>query len=246
MVRGEEKQFEVTVERLTEYTKNIKVSLLYFIQRIENEGENMDWPQVLDCFTSICGQINTLMRFARENKSQFIENRVVLPLLLSPDRDEELVKLTEGRVQVVNHEMVPDYLRTKPDPEIEESEKALQIKSNSISSEVAVKQINANAKLIDNTINAIKANSLRADNEMSRQAIKPSYNNSDTNELIMTVSNGKGLRMGMTHPRGMQMAQGSDSLLGQKSHDQMVQQQQIAQKMNAKAPELKTNIKAGP
>lgn len=241
MVRGEEKQFESTIDRLIEYAKNIKISLLFFLQRIETEGDNMDWSAVLDSFTSICGQMNTLMRFTRENKSQFIENRVVLPLLLSPDCDEELAKLTEGRVQMVNHEMVPDYLRTKPDPEIEEFEKALQTKSNSISPDAAVKQINAMNKLVDNTINSIRANSARADNEMSRQAIKPSFNNSDTNELIMVISNGKGLRMGPGH-RGVQMG---DSLAGQKSHDHMLQQQ-LTQKQNVKAPELKTNIKAGP
>lgn len=247
MVRGEEKQFEVTIERLLEYTKNIKISLLYFITRIEQEGEAMDWPQVLDSFTSICGQINTLMRFTREHKSQFIENRVVLPLLLSPDRDDELAKLTEGRVQIVNHEMVPDYLRTKPDPEIEEFEKLLQQKSNNITSDAATKQINAMNKLVENTINSIKTNSARIDSEMSRQTMKQSFVNNDTNELIMAVSNGKGLRMGLASGpnRGLSGSQGSDSLLGPKSHDQMLQQQ-LSQKQNVKAPELKTNIKPGP
>lgn len=246
MVRGEEKQFEVTIERLIEYTKNIKISLLYFIQRIENEGINMEWPQVLDSFTSICGQINTLMRYTREHRSNFIENRAVLPLLLTPERDEELAKLTEGRVQVVNHEMVPDYLRTKPDPEIEELEKALQLKANTISSDAAIKLINAMNKLIDNTINSIKTNSARADNEMSRQAnMKPSFNNIETNELILAINNGKGLRMGPGMHRGAPAMQANESMLAQKSHDHMIQQQMV-QKQNVKAPELKTNIKAGP
>lgn len=242
MVRKEDEQFNGTIDRLIEYTKTIRVSLILLIQRIETEDVNIDWPQVLDSFTSICGQMNTLMRFARENKSQFIENRVVLPLMLSPTPDPELAKLTEGRVQLVNAEMVPDYLRTKPDPEIEEFERSLQTKSNTISPDAAVKQINAMTKLVDNTINAIKMNSARADIEMGKQAMKPSFNVNDTNELLLATSSGKGLRI--MH-RGMQMSQSSDSLLGQKSHDQIGSQQQMAQK-NVKAPELKTNIRAGP
>lgn len=243
MVRGEEKQFEITIDRLLEYTKNIKVSLLYFIARIEQDSESIDWPQVLDSFTTICGQINTLMRFTRENRSQFIENRVVLPLLLSPDRDEELAKLTEGRVQLVNHEMVPDYLRTKPDPEIEEFEKNLQIKASTITPDAAVKQINAMNKLVDNTINTIRANSARADSEMSRQSVKPSFHNNDTNELIMAISNGKSLRM--SHRMTNQLGPTNESMLGQKPHEHLPPQS-VQQKPNVKAPELKTNIKTGP
>lgn len=188
----EMEQFEVTIDRLLEYTKHIKVSLLHFLQKIESRGD-MNWPEVLDSFTSICGQINTLMRFTRENRSQLIENRVVLPLHLSPDRDEELVRLTEGRVQMVNHEMVPGYLRTKPDPEIEELEKTLQSKSINITPEAAIKQINATTKLIEATINTIKTYSVKAYRD---QQIRPSFNVGETHELVLAISQGKGLRMG--------------------------------------------------
>lgn len=234
MVRGEDKQFEATIDHLIDYAKTIKVSLVYFIQRIENEGHNMPWPQVLDSFTSICGQINTLMRFTRENRAQFIENRVVLPLLLSQDIDEDLAKLTEGRVQLVNHEMVPDYLRTKPDLEIEEYEKNLVAKCSTITPENAVKQVSAMTKLVDNIVNTIRANSARADTEMSKQAMKTSYNNTDTHELVLAVSNGKGLKNVVISHRSMPA---NDSLLSSKTADN---------KQNIKAPELKTSIKTGP
>jgi mediator of RNA polymerase II transcription subunit 8 len=239
MVRGEEKQFEITIDRLLEYTKNVKVSLEYFVHKIEMEGDKVDWPQVLDSFTSICGQINTLMRFARENRSQYIENRVVLPLLLTPDRDEELAKLTENRVHMVNHDMVPGYLRTKPDPEIEELDKSLQAKASTISSDAAVKQINATTKLVDHIINNIKVNSTRADTEMARQAMKPSHETSETNSLIMAISTGRGL--GINQYRGMPM---EPSAVPSKA--ETTARQQGGQKQNVKAPELKTNIKAGP
>lgn len=49
-----------------------------------------------------------------------LRNLTVLPLLLSPERDEALLRLTEGRISVFSHDMVPDYLRTKPEPTAEQ------------------------------------------------------------------------------------------------------------------------------
>lgn len=48
-----------------------------------------------------------------------LRNLTVLPLLLSQERDETLLQLTEGRIPVFAHDMVPDYLRTKPEPTAE-------------------------------------------------------------------------------------------------------------------------------
>lgn len=49
-----------------------------------------------------------------------LRNLTVLPLQLSPERDEILLKLTEGRIPVFSHDLVPDYLRTKPVPTAEQ------------------------------------------------------------------------------------------------------------------------------
>lgn len=46
-------------------------------------------------------------------------------------------KLTEQRVPVFSHEIVPDHLRTKPDPEVEEQEKQLSTEAARIGPEVA-------------------------------------------------------------------------------------------------------------
>lgn len=40
-----------------------------------------------------------------------------LPLSLSADRDDELARLTDQRVGTFSHDLVPHYLRTKPEPE---------------------------------------------------------------------------------------------------------------------------------
>ena len=48
-----------------------------------------------------------------------------------------LQKLTEQRVPVFSHEIVPDHLRTKPDPEVEELEKQLSAEAARLGPEAA-------------------------------------------------------------------------------------------------------------
>lgn len=122
-------------------------------------------PSVLDNFALLSGQLNTINKLLKNEKTPSFRNQVIIPLLLSPDRDEDLAvsvkapdwrvceqslwpvhsplllvppqKLTEQRVPVFSHEIVPDYLRTKPDPEVEEQEKQLSVEAARIGPEVA-------------------------------------------------------------------------------------------------------------
>ena len=52
-------------------------------------------------------------------------------------------KLTEGRVVMFNHEVVPDYLRTKPEPEVEEKSQQLTTKANQITQDLAQVKLHA-------------------------------------------------------------------------------------------------------
>lgn len=60
-----------------------------------------------------------------------------------------LQKITEQRVPVFSHEIVPDHLRTKPDPEVEEQEKHLSAEAARIGPEVA--QVNKHMSLLYRT-----------------------------------------------------------------------------------------------
>ena len=44
---------------------------------------------------------------------------------MNPDRDETVLRLTEGRVPCINHE-ITDYFRTKPDPEVAATEQKME------------------------------------------------------------------------------------------------------------------------
>ena len=64
-------------------------------------------------------QLTSLSKLLSHDKSPPLRNLTVLPLHLTPDRDEELLRLSEGRVPTFSHDLVPDYLRTKPEPDVE-------------------------------------------------------------------------------------------------------------------------------
>lgn len=54
------------------------------------------------------------------DKAPNLRNLTVLPLLLSPEKDDDLMRMTEGRITTFAHDLVPNYLRTKPEPQAEQ------------------------------------------------------------------------------------------------------------------------------
>ncbi|CAL1295557.1 unnamed protein product [Larinioides sclopetarius] len=84
----EEKALDMVVEALINRCQDLKNIISSFIMKLENE--NLSWPHVLDNFALISGQVNTVLKILRNEKSPALRNRVLLPLLLNPDRDEEL------------------------------------------------------------------------------------------------------------------------------------------------------------
>ncbi|KAM8887988.1 mediator of RNA polymerase II transcription subunit 8 isoform 1-T1 [Synchiropus picturatus] len=190
----EEKQLEASVESLISRVAHVKNALLSFIFKLENEYERLTWPSVLDSFALLSGQLNTINKLLKNEKTPSFRNQVIIPLLLSQDRDEDLAKLTEKRVPVFSHEIVPDYLRTKPDPEVEEQEKQLSAEAARIGPDVAQKQIQTLNKLCSNLLE--KLNNPRDDRDAESAALrqnKPSFNPADTNALVGAVAFGKGL-----------------------------------------------------
>lgn len=65
-------------------------------------------------------QLTGLSKILANELSPPLRNVTVLPLQLSQERDEAIFHLTEGRIPVFAHDLVPDYLRTKPEPTAEQ------------------------------------------------------------------------------------------------------------------------------
>ncbi|RWS20807.1 mediator of RNA polymerase II transcription subunit 8-B-like protein [Leptotrombidium deliense] len=191
----EEKVLDTAIDALISRCQDLKTSIASFILKLEVEGENVKWPSVLDSFALISGQISNLMKVLRNEKTPSLRNRVLLPLTLCPDRDEELAKLTDNRVQAFNHEMVPDYLRTKPEPEVEAKDQQLILRATQITPDAGQKQITSINKIVNNILEIVK--SAKEDWEsdsLQKASAAQSSNIGDTHTLIAAVSLGKGLK----------------------------------------------------
>lgn len=103
-MQREDVALESTIEALISHLTTVKSSLTEALVKIEHDP-NINWPTVLDTFGLLSGQLNSLLRVFKSEKAPPLRNRVCLPLLLSPERDEALAKLTEGRVPAFSHQV---------------------------------------------------------------------------------------------------------------------------------------------
>lgn len=128
-----------------------------------------------------------------------LRNFTVLPLLLSPEHDENLWKLTEGRIGVFSHDMVPDYLRTKPDPAAEQRMLQHEQKANSLNVETAAKQVAQYAKVVAHVFDMVsKAREEWEVEASARTGVQQTSSLADTQALVSAVGMGKGLKGTMT------------------------------------------------
>ncbi|XP_002730817.1 mediator of RNA polymerase II transcription subunit 8-like [Saccoglossus kowalevskii] len=197
-MQNQEKALELSLEAMISRVQDLKNSITQFIMKLEHEHETLDWPSVLDSFAIISSQINTLNKVLKSEKTPPLRNFILLPLVLAPERDEDLEKLTEGRVPAFNHEVVPNYLRTKAEPDIEEKEQQLMTQASQLTPEMIQQQI-TNCNRLANKVIEIVGNA-RDEWDVDDSGIRgmSGINTSqpaDTNALITAVSFGKGLKI---------------------------------------------------
>lgn len=124
-----------------------------------------------------------------------LRNLTILPVVLSPERDENLLRLTEGRIAIFSHDLVPDYLRTKPEPIAEQRMLTHEQKANSLIAETALKQVAQYTKVVSHVYEMI--NKAREEWEVessSRSNVQQTSSLADTHALVAAVGMGKGLK----------------------------------------------------
>ncbi|XP_053983174.1 mediator of RNA polymerase II transcription subunit 8 isoform X2 [Hylaeus anthracinus] len=241
-MQREEKQLDSALEAIIMRINDLKTAIAAMIFKLEHEYETLNWPNFLDNFALISGHLTSLSKILGHDKPPNLRNLTVLPLRLCPEKDEELLRLTEGRISTFAHDLVPDYLRTKVEPQAEQKMIQLEAKAANLNYETSHKQVAQYTKVISHIWDI--ANKAREEWESeagSRGTQAQTSSTADTHALVAAVGMGKGLKSGVNSvPSGMmvgrpgsQQSPGQGSL-GNPSLGQM-----------SKAPStIKTNIKA--
>ncbi|BFY99670.1 hypothetical protein BsWGS_02710 [Bradybaena similaris] len=244
---NEEKQLDIALDDLIQRVRELKQSISSFIYKLENDYQNISWPNMMEHFGVLSSGLSTIKRLLKTEKMPLLRNYALFPILLSPDRDPHLEKLTEGRVLAFNHEVVPDYLRTKPEPEVEEKVQMLSSKAASITPEVAQKQLTMLNKITSNILDIINASSDDWDKDSASQknALPPTSSQQETAMLIAAVT--KGMRLRRQDSQGQMSPSPQMGSMPTQQHQQqpMPQKPQMPGSGIGRVPSaVKTNIKA--
>jgi len=179
---------------------DLKSALGQLILKLETDP-TLNWHSFLDSYALISGQMNSLLKTMKHEKTPSLKKYITLPLLLSPDRDEELLKITEHRVQTFSHDLVPNYLRTKPDPEIESRHNGFEAKAGGVSADQQSKQLSVMDKITRDTLKLITREREEMDAKSAGRAEQEkSQSVDDTRTLLDAINHGKGFKAAVGGP----------------------------------------------
>ncbi|KAF8363248.1 hypothetical protein PRIPAC_90171 [Pristionchus pacificus] len=178
------------------------------------------WPTMLEKMSSLGAEMSQLQsilhktqQHGRDDSVQMLRAHLLVPQMLSMDIDQRLQEATQGRVHSFNHDLVPDYLRTKADTSHEQEEAAIEGDRTNKDVNAIVKQtigLNRNVdSLVSGHLNADKAQiESLADN-------LPTFEASETARLVKAVCSGFGLeRQRAPPPPPLQVTGGTGGLAG--------------------------------
>lgn len=116
------------LQQILDKVRDLKQSLANFFA--EYEHGQPSWPTILDQMNVLSSQITTL-RTSTRSILPLLRVNSIIPMCLSPENDQIVEQLTERRLSIFNHDFMPQLLRTKNLPEIEERERLLTTNSTS-------------------------------------------------------------------------------------------------------------------
>ncbi|KAL3320815.1 mediator of RNA polymerase II transcription subunit 8 [Cichlidogyrus casuarinus] len=146
----------------------LKIKLRDFLLRVEANSDRTDWPLYLSLISQCASELSEIRKFAESDRFMFASYVLVTPTALTTVPDPNLAKLTEDRLPVINHETVPQYLRTKLDPQIEQQCQQQDAKlSAAYNPEQLTKLINQMNKLLESALKEVNHMRQEVDSDLN-------------------------------------------------------------------------------
>uniref|UniRef100_A0A6M2DS69 Mediator of RNA polymerase II transcription subunit 8 n=1 Tax=Xenopsylla cheopis TaxID=163159 RepID=A0A6M2DS69_XENCH len=246
-MQREEKQQEAILDAIIMRVNEIKNSIGHMIMILETQYESINWPSFLDNFALLSSHLTGLSKILQVEMGPQLRSLTVLPLMLIQDRDDDLCKLTENRVPTFSHDLVPNMLRTKPEPSAELKMLQLEQKAASLNYDTAQKQVAQYTKVVTHIWEIV--NKAREEWEVeasARGGAQQTSSVADTNTLVAAVGLGKGLKMNMGgNGTSVSPAPGPGMMVNAPGRSNAPITNQQPQMVMGKAPSaIKTNIKS--
>ncbi|CAD6198170.1 unnamed protein product [Caenorhabditis auriculariae] len=196
--QNEPEKVNLVVERLFKMTLDAKKLIEELLYMLDLQ-EKVPWPDMLEKFSALASAMSTIQTAVKksalqsgpEDNGSFLRSHVMVTQRLQYETDPQLQQLTEMRVHSWNHDLVPEYLRTKPNPEMEREEEMIDSERSQKSQDVISRQIVALNKNIDLLLTILQnLDRSQTDNASDR----PTNSAEETNRVVRALMCGEGLR----------------------------------------------------
>ncbi|XP_032669331.1 mediator of RNA polymerase II transcription subunit 8 isoform X2 [Odontomachus brunneus] len=248
-MQRDEKHLDSALEAIIMRVNDLKNAIAAMVFKLEHEYETLNWPNFLDNYALISGHLTSLSKILAPDKAPNLRNYTVLPLRLSPEKDEELLRLTEGRIPTFAHDLVPDYLRTKLEPQAEQKMMQFEAKAN-VNNDVSHKQLMQYTKVVGHVWDMANKAREEWESEAGARATQAQTNSAaDTHTLVAAIGTGKGLKSDIQMVQSGVNAVANSMMVGRPGNQQQTPGQGPLGNPSlgqiSKAPSaIKTNIKA--
>ena len=105
-------------------------------------------------------------------------------------------QLTEHRVATFSHDLIPDYLRTRPNPEVESRYSTYESRASGVPQDQQTKQLNVMDKITRDVSKLIARERDDMDAKSNaRSDVEKTHTPEDTHTLLAAMNYGKGIKM---------------------------------------------------
>ncbi|CAI2726033.1 unnamed protein product [Schistosoma spindalis] len=188
---AEKRQLE-NVNTLYTAIHKLKQKIQDLVIKAETQGDQCDWPRYLSTLALCASELSEIRKILESDRFSNEHTLVLTPMLLNPEQDTNLAKITEERLSLFNHDTVPQYLRTKLDPKVESECSSQSTRAAGIPSEQVNKLINLSNRAIDCSLKEINLLKQDLEADFSDRQNKISSNLDDLATLINIISHKKG------------------------------------------------------